>query len=382
MTAAAAAQSIVWGVCALVCAATLTGDRRRGAAELGALVAALLLVAGALWAPTPAIGYGLLVPVTLLHAWRAWSATRTGAVGLLLAAAATAAAAGALHAGRGDAAFVASLVAIGLRSGVMPLHVGVAALTERAPRVQTRQLGTTIALVYLHLRDVDHVPLAVDLSAPLVVAGSVATLVPALCALAAEEAIAWLRSSTVMHAGLLLCGLGAAGNGHYGAALLAALTLALALGGMGVVLAALEDRCGRVALRDLGGRARSFPALAAAFAVFGGAGVGLPATAGFIADDLLLHALWEESRVAAVLVIIASALLAVATLAAWSRVFLGPPRPSYAPDLSRGERRTLVVLLLALMLIGLAPQVLLDPVNQTLGIAPSDARPPSRRAGG
>ena len=44
-----------------------------------------------------------------------------------------------------------------------------------------------------------------------------------------------------------------------------------------------------------GGRAGAFPRLAAAFALFGGAGVGLPGTAGFVADDLLLHTLWMDS---------------------------------------------------------------------------------------
>ena len=96
---------------------------------------------------------------------------------------------------------------------------------------------------------------------------------------------------------------------------------------------------------------------------FGGAAVGLPGTSGFIADDLLLHALWGESVASAVMMILASALLAVAILAGFSRAFLGKPVRQLAPDLQTPERVAALVLVVCLVILGIVPSVLVDPVS-------------------
>jgi NADH-quinone oxidoreductase subunit M len=147
-------------------------------------------------------------------------------------------------------------------------------------------------------------------------------------------------------------------------------TIGLALGGLGMMITALEERVGDVAYDGPGGRAGAFPRLAAAFAFFGGAGVGLPGTAGFVADDLLLHTLWLESPTSAVLVILTAALLAVATLIGFSKVFLGRTVSSLAPDLYPRERVVAVMLLTLLLALGIAPGLLLAPADVFLSAAP------------
>ena len=94
-----------------------------------------------------------------------------------------------------------------------------------------------------------------------------------------------------MHGGMLLAAVGAASLDNFAAALLVAVAMGLALGGLGIMITSLEERVGPVSFQGPGGRAGSLPKLATAFALFGGAGVGLPGTAGFVADDLLLHTL-------------------------------------------------------------------------------------------
>ena len=115
-----------------------------------------------------------------------------------------------------------------------------------------------------------------------------------------------------------------------------------------------------------GGRIQAFPRLAACFVLFGAAGVGLPGTAGFVADDLLLHTLWIESPASAVMVIVSSALLAVSTLVCFARVFLGPATRSVAPDLVRREALAGVLLLVLLLVLGIVPGVLLGPADAWL----------------
>jgi NADH-quinone oxidoreductase subunit M len=264
------------------------------------------------------------------------------------------------------AAFILSGLAVAFRAGVIPFHVGVTALCDRAPIVQTQQLASTIALVFVHLRFVDHHAAAVELAPFLVRYGAAACFVAALMTLVQRDLRGLYRGTTAMHGGMLFAGMGAASLGNFAAALLVAVAMGLALGGLGLVITSLEARVGPVSFAGPGGRAPVFPRLAAAFALFGAAGVGLPGTAGFVADDLLLHTLWMESPVSTVTVILSSAMLAVATLIGFSNVFLGRTTPSVAPDLHARERLVVVMLLIGLVTLGFAPWTLIGPADAFL----------------
>lgn len=362
------APLMVWGFAsALSWAPTVADPRRAGA---GHAAGSTLLLGGALLMEHGPVALCLLALATALHAWEARAFSRTSALSLGVAAALLLGVAGAVQTGASAAAFAASFVAIALSAGAMPLHVGVAGLATRSPAAQTRAFATVLVLVWFHLRDLDHLPLAYALAPAIVRVGAVFTLLPALIGLVARDLHDLYRATVVTHAGMLLMAVGAAGHGHYAAALFAALTMGLAMAGLGIAVSALEARAGDVPLDRLGGRAAAFPGLAASFAVFGAAGVGMPGTAGFIADDLLLHAVWEESAVGAATLILAAATLAVATLRAYARVFLGPPQPTVAEDLGPWERRTLVALLVVLVGLGVAPQVFVTPASAVLGVTP------------
>ncbi len=221
--------------------------------------------------------------------------------------------------------------------------------------VQAQQLASTIALVFIHLRYVDHHEAAIALAPALVGYGALAAIAGALLTLAQRDLRGFYRGTTAAHGGMLLAALGTASIGNFAAALLVAVTIGLALGGLGMMITSLEERVGPVAFSGPGGRAGAFPTLAAVFALFGFAGFALPGTAGFVADDLLLHTLWTASPTSAVAVILTSALIAVATLIAYSRVFLGATVPSHAPDLYLRERLVAVGLFALLVLLGIAP---------------------------
>lgn len=369
--APAAALSAPWealAVCALLLFAPLLATARASAVAGRLMLGTVLAVT--LFAPLGAIAYAAAALGALVHAAGAWRQTRTGALFLTAAAVATAGAAAALATDRLTAAFVLSTLAIAIRAGVVPFHPGAAALCERAPVVQIEQLATTIALVFVHLRFVDHHESAVALAPWLVRYGATACAAAALMALVQRDLRGLYRGTTSMHGGMLLAGVGAASLGNFAAALLVAVAMGLALGGLGLVILSLEARVGRVMFTGPGGLARTFPRLASAYALFGGAGVGLPGTAGFVADDLLLHTLWMESPAGTVAVILSSALLAVATLASFSKVFLGRTTPSLAPDLHVRERLVAVLLLAGLITLGFAPWLLLGPADAFLSVTP------------
>lgn len=355
-------------VCAvLLFAPSLASQRSTPVWQLAGFAAAL---ATALFTSNGAVAYVAVAVGALLHAVGAWPRTRTGGIVLVISAVVCFGAALAMAGGNLTAAFLLSCFAVSLRAGVVPFHVGVAALCDRAPAVQTQQLASTIALVFVHLRFVDHHDAAVALAPLLVRYGAAACFIAALTTLVQRDLRGLYRGTTAMHGGMLLAGMGAASLGNFAAALLVAVAMGLALGGLGLVITSLEARVGPVAFGGPGGRAPAFPRLAAAFALFGGAGVGLPGTAGFVADDLLLHTLWMESPVSTVTVIVSSAMLAVATLIGFSKVFLGRTTPSLAPDLHARERLVVVMLLVGLLTLGFAPWALIGPADAFLSGPP------------
>lgn len=337
----------------------------RGWLRAAALFALLLVP---LFGSSGTAAYLALAAATALHAFQAWHVARTAALSLALAAVLLVGTAGALAEGAEMAAFILACGALALRAGLPPFHPGVAELCMNDRYLQVQHNASLLVLVIAHLFFIDHFAIAHDLAPALVIYGTVLALLYALTALAQRELGGLFRTSTLMHAGMLIAAVGAGGRGHFGAALLVAVTIVLALSGLALMQSSLEARVGRVVLTGPAqGRARAFPKLAAAFAFFAAAGVGLPGTAGFIADDLLLHALWEESPAGAIIIIFASAILAVASLAMLARGFFGPPLRAIAPDLAARERSVVLVLVLLLLALGLFPQFLVGAAELVLG---------------
>ena len=332
---------------------------------IGEIMLALLMLAS-LVTTSSAVSFVATAATAFVIAVEAGKSARTAALMFALSGAASIGAGWAMATGAGSAGFALSILGLALRVGLFPLHAGVAELTERRLTLQLQQLATLPTSVFVHLRWVDHEAVAYEFAPALVAIGAASMLLFGLVALAQRSIQGLLQSSILMHGGMLFAAVGAAGRGHHAAALLVAMTLGLALSGLGIMLSSLRERVGPLEALAPGGRARAFPRLAVGVAIFGGAGVGMPGTSGFIADDLLLHALWQESVGSAVAAIVASALLAVATLASFARVFWGRPLRLLAPDLDGGERLVLVLLIAWLLVLGLVPEVLVAPATALL----------------
>lgn len=309
------------------------------------------------------MGFGAVALCSLVQAGAVWRRSRTGAAMLGLSALAVSAAAILPirdDGGSSVAIALCSVLAILIRAGVFPLHAGVTALCDRAPAVQRQQLAGLVVLVIAHLRFTHD---GGALAPILVRFGAGSCLIAAILTLAQRELRGFLRGTTMMHGGMLVAAIGTASLGNISAAVLVAVTFALALGGIGMMIEAVEQRTGPVRFDGTVGRASAFPVLAASFVLFGGAGVGLPGMAGFVADDLLLHTLWMESPGSTVAVILGSAFLAVATLMAFARTFLGARVRFPVGDLSGRERVAVGLMVGALLMLGVVPGLVLTPAE-------------------
>jgi NADH-quinone oxidoreductase subunit M len=116
----------------------------------------------------------------------------------------------------------------------------------------------------------------------------------------------------------------------------------------------------------MGGFGRAMPGIATAFTVAGLSSLGLPATAGFVAELLTFLGAWRSAHSWWLYPAIAGTFLtAVYVLRVTKQIFWGPPSPHFEHlvDARGPEWVALVVLVGVLVVFGLVPAIALGPVD-------------------
>jgi NADH-quinone oxidoreductase subunit M len=122
----------------------------------------------------------------------------------------------------------------------------------------------------------------------------------------------------------------------------------------------------------MGGFGRAMPGIAAAFTVAGLSSLGLPATAGFVAEILTFMGAWRSASSWWVFPAVAGTFLtAVYVLRVTKQIFWGPPSPHFhhLEDARGPEWVALVLLVGVIVVFGVAPGLALGPVDTaTVGL--------------
>ncbi len=116
----------------------------------------------------------------------------------------------------------------------------------------------------------------------------------------------------------------------------------------------------------MGGFGRVMPGIAAAFTIGGLSSLGLPATAGFVAELLTFMGAWRSAHAWWLFPAVAGTFLtAVYVLRVTKQVFWGPPSPHFhdLEDARGPEWVALVVLVAVLVVFGMVPGLALGPVD-------------------
>lgn len=188
-----------------------------------------------------------------------------------------------------------------------------------------------------------------------------------------------LGNSSVMHMGYIFLAVAAlaadGGVGNNSLALPAAVILMFAHGVSIALLFALADRIerstGTLEILDLGGLAKSAPALAFLFGIAGMAAIGLPGLANFAGEVMVFLAAFKNHQpaaglgplqIATILSLWGVVLSAVYMLRAYRSIFQGEPVRSTenAADLTRSDRLPALLLVVTLFAVGLYPNLLLN----------------------
>ena len=258
-------------------------------------------------------------------------------------------------------------LAVMIRKGIFPFHSWYPALfsgaTMSTALAATMPQVASYTAVRLLIGHVDHPE---GVAAELVVLSQLALVTAtygAALAIVQRDLRSLIGTLAMSQSAMVLAGLAGTLPMELNGAFCVWISSGLALTGIGLVSWALESRAGPIRLDTPQGRFWDAPALAAFFLLFGLAGIGLPGTLSFVADDLIVSGSLDEQLHAGLLVILATVLSGIAMMRGWFHVFGGP----VSPDGTRHaillrERVALTVLLAALFLLGMWP----DPLVRAL----------------
>ncbi|MGE0706542.1 MAG: NuoM family protein [Planctomycetota bacterium] len=196
----------------------------------------------------------------------------------------------------------------------------------------------------------------------------------ALAAIAARDLRRVLALTTVGSAGLVLFGLATATPASLAGSALELCAHGLAMGAACLALGALVERTRDADLGAMGGLLQPLPRLGGVAGLACLSLVGLPGMIGFVARLLLLAGAWQGALVPRWLAGLALSGMALTGLGlwwTWQRVFLGERHGrERLRDLSGAEGASQLPLVLACVLLGVAPPVALELLVQgTDGLA-------------
>jgi len=122
------------------------------------------------------------------------------------------------------------------------------------------------------------------------------------------------------------------------------------------------------AIFTMGGFGKMMPGIATAFTIGGLSSLGLPATAGFVAEFLTFLGAWQSRHSWWLFPAVLGAFLtSIYVLRVAKQIFWGPPSTDphfqHLPDAQGPEWVALILLVGVLVLFGVAPGIAIDPVD-------------------
>ena len=263
-------------------------------------------------------------------------------------------------------------LAVMIRKGIFPFHSWYPALFSGA--TMSTALAATVPQVasYTAVRLlIGHVDHPEGVAAELIVLSQMALITAtygAALAIVQRDLRSLIGTLAMSQSALVLGGLAGTLPMELNGAFCVWISSGLALTGIGLVSWALESRAGPIRLDTPQGRFWDAPALAAFFLLFGLAGIGLPGTLSFVADDLIVSGSLDEQLHAGLLVILSTVLCGIAMMRGWFHVFGGPgDSEGTRHAILLRERVALTILLAVLFLLGLWPDPLVRALDRATG---------------
>ncbi|SDX27427.1 NuoM family protein [Paenibacillus sp. CF384] len=265
--------------------------------------------------------------------------------------------------------FLLLLIAFGIKLPIFPFHTWMLQVhAEAPPSVVMIHSGVLLKMgAYGLLRfGVFMFPgEAKDWAVALAILGVVNILYGAVLALVQKEFKLVLAYSSISHMGVVLLGIASFNEIGLNGALIQLISHGLISALLFLVVGSIYERTGSTELKDLGGLARSMPFMSGILLAAGMASLGLPGLSGFVGEFLSFLGLFDSMRVITGIAVLGVILTAIYVLRSILGITFGsmPERFAAARDVRLIEAVPMITLLAFIVLIGVYPAVLTEPMK-------------------
>ena len=266
--------------------------------------------------------------------------------------------------------FFLLLFGFGVKTPLFPLHTWMPLLAQEGHPVTIAMLVGLKLGAYGLLRFV--VPLAPDASSTfqglMIGLGIIGVIYGGVAALSQTNIRRMLAFSSLSHVGMIVLGIATLSQQGIQGAVFQLLNLTMLAGGLFLLVGFLHQRIGSTDIISLGGVAKTMPLLTSFFFFLGLANMGVPGTATFPAEFLIIISALDSYAGVGLATLFGVILGAAYFLGIFRKAFLGECRSEIvadAVDLQKHELFVVFVMSLVVLAVGLYPQMILD----TMGTA-------------
>jgi NADH-quinone oxidoreductase subunit M len=267
-------------------------------------------------------------------------------------------------------AFLAFYVGFGILAGIWPLHTWSPDGHASAPTaVSMLHAGVLMKLGAYGVVRVGMGLLpegAVDLAWLVGGIACINVVYGALSAMAQTDLKYVIAYSSVSHMGLVMLGAATLTEAGLNGSVFQMFAHGVMTGLFFALVGLVYEKAHSREIFRMGGFARVMPGIATAFTIGGLSSLGLPATAGFVAEVLTFMGAWRsDHRWWLWPAVLGTLLTAIYVLRVVRQIFWGPPSPHFhdLTDARGPEWVAIVVLVFTLVLFGMAPGIALVPVD-------------------
>ncbi|NOV04412.1 complex I subunit 4 family protein [Paenibacillus planticolens] len=271
--------------------------------------------------------------------------------------------------------FIMLLVAFGIKLPIFPFHTWMLKVhTEAPPAVVMIHSGILLKMgAYGLIRfGILFFPAeAKQWAWMLALLGVINIVYGAILATTQKDFKLVLAYSSISHMGIVLLGLAAFNVSGLQGAVFQLISHGLISALMFLLVGSIYERTNTTELDRLGGLAQSVPFISGILLIAGMASLGLPGLSGFVSEFLAFLGLFETHRVYAIIGTLGIILAAVYVLRGVLNITFGPKHPALVLQGIRDARLIeavpMITLVAFILLLGVYPSVLSQPLQQTIG---------------
>ncbi|RBL91573.1 NADH-quinone oxidoreductase subunit M [Chitinophaga flava] len=172
--------------------------------------------------------------------------------------------------------------------------------------------------------------------------------------------------TSVSHMGFVLVGAFSFNPLAYEGVVMQMIAHGISTGALFIIAGALYERIHTRNIQEMGGLWSKVPVMGSAAMIFVMGSLGLPGLGNFVAEFLILLGSWQANRWITVFAAIGLVVATAYSLRIMQKVFFGPSHGQHVlPDLNKRELVIIVALVMAILLLGLYPQPVLNTTQKT-----------------